>query len=30
VVMLPDKPDQALKEFASRWDADYNPRTRLG
>src|SRR5579862_1672453 len=30
VVMLPDKPDQALKDFASRWSADYNPRVRLG
>lgn len=30
VVTLPDKPDQALKEFVSRWDADYNPRPRLG
>jgi len=30
VVMLPDKPDQALKDFAASWDADYNPRAKLG
>ncbi|HEX3429359.1 MAG TPA: J domain-containing protein [Rhizomicrobium sp.] len=29
VVTLPDKPDQALEEFASRWDADYDPRAKL-
>ncbi|HEX9158936.1 MAG TPA: J domain-containing protein [Rhizomicrobium sp.] len=30
VVMLPDKPDSALKEFVTDWSADYNPRARLG
>jgi DnaJ-class molecular chaperone len=30
VVMLPDKPDPALKDFASGWNADYNPRAKLG
>jgi DnaJ-class molecular chaperone len=30
VVILPDKPDQALKDFAASWDADYNPRAKLG
>ena len=30
VVMLPDTPDQALKDFASGWPADYNPRARIG
>lgn len=30
VVMLPDKPDPALKEFVTDWSADYNPRARLG
>lgn len=30
VVMLPEKPDEALKEFASAWPADYNPRARFG
>ena len=30
VVMLPEKPDQSLKDFASNWSADYDPRTRLG
>lgn len=29
VVMLPDKPDQALKDFVSGWPTDYNPRGRL-
>lgn len=29
IVMLPEKPDEALKEFASAWPADYNPRARL-
>lgn len=30
VVTLPDKPDQALKDFAAGWHPDYDPRTRLG
>jgi DnaJ-class molecular chaperone len=30
VVMLPDKPDQALKDFAAGWNADYDPRAKLG
>jgi DnaJ-class molecular chaperone len=30
VVMLPDKPDQAVKDFAASWNADYNPRAKLG
>ena len=30
VVMLPDRPDQALKDFAAEWDTDYNPRSKLG
>ena len=29
VVTLPDRPDQALKEFASQWSADYDPRSKL-
>jgi DnaJ-class molecular chaperone len=30
VAMLPDRPDQALKDFAASWDADYDPRAKLG
>lgn len=30
IVTLPDKPDEALKEFAADWHPDYDPRTRLG
>ena len=30
MVMLPDKPDQTLRDFAANWDTDYNPRTKLG
>jgi DnaJ-class molecular chaperone len=30
VLMLPDRPDQPLKDFVSGWDADYNPRAKLG
>jgi len=30
VVMLPDKPDQALKDFAASWDTDYTPRAKFG
>jgi DnaJ-class molecular chaperone len=30
IVTLPDKPDDALKEFASGWRADYDPRAKLG
>jgi DnaJ-class molecular chaperone len=30
VVMLPDKPDQALKDFSAGWNADYDPRAKLG
>jgi DnaJ-class molecular chaperone len=28
VVSLPDKPDEALKSFASSWQADYDPRVK--
>jgi DnaJ-class molecular chaperone len=30
VVVLPDKPDQTLRDFAVSWNADYNPRAKLG
>ncbi|HEY3636897.1 MAG TPA: J domain-containing protein [Rhizomicrobium sp.] len=30
IITLPDKPDAALKEFASEWQPGYDPRTRLG
>jgi DnaJ-class molecular chaperone len=30
VVMLPEKPDQALRDFAASWPADYNPRAKFG
>ena len=30
VVALPDKPDQALKDFAASWDTDYRPRAKFG
>jgi DnaJ-class molecular chaperone len=30
VVTLPDKPDQTLMDFAAGWNADYNPRAKLG
>jgi DnaJ-class molecular chaperone len=29
VISLPDKPDQALKDFASGWQAAYDPRAKL-
>jgi DnaJ-class molecular chaperone len=29
VVSLPEKPDEALKQFAERWAADYDPRAKL-
>ena len=29
IVTLPDKPDQALRDFAAGWSADYNPRAKL-
>jgi DnaJ-class molecular chaperone len=29
VVSLPEKPDAALKQFAERWAADYDPRAKL-
>jgi DnaJ-class molecular chaperone len=29
IVTLPDKPDEALKSFASGWAAEYDPRTKL-
>jgi DnaJ-class molecular chaperone len=29
VVTLPEKPDQALKDFAASWDATYDPRAKL-
>jgi DnaJ-class molecular chaperone len=29
VVTLPDKPDEGLKDFASGWAADYDPRAKL-
>jgi DnaJ-class molecular chaperone len=29
VVTLPDKPDQALKDFVADWTADYDPRAKL-
>jgi DnaJ-class molecular chaperone len=29
VVTLPDKPDQALKDFVSQWNTDYDPRSKL-
>jgi len=29
VVTLPEKPDKALKEFAERWQGDYNPRAKM-
>jgi DnaJ-class molecular chaperone len=29
VVTLPDKPDEALKNFADGWAADYDPRAKL-
>ena len=29
VVTLPDKPDEALKNFAGNWGADYDPRAKL-
>lgn len=29
-VMLPDKPDQSLKDFMSHWTIDYNPRAKPG
>jgi DnaJ-class molecular chaperone len=29
VVTLPDRPDEALKDFASSWAADYDPRAKL-
>jgi DnaJ-class molecular chaperone len=29
VVTLPDRPDEALKNFASGWTTDYDPRTKL-
>ena len=29
VVTLPEKPDAELKEFASNWKADYDPRAKL-
>jgi DnaJ-class molecular chaperone len=30
VVTLPDKADNELKEFAAHWNADYNPRAKMG
>lgn len=30
IVSLPEKADQQLKEFVSRWKADYDPRSKLG
>jgi DnaJ-class molecular chaperone len=30
IVMLPDTPDQALKDFAAGWETNYDPRARLG
>ena len=29
VVTLPDRPDEALKNFASSWGADYDPRAKI-
>jgi DnaJ-class molecular chaperone len=29
VITLPDKPDQALKDFLSQWHTDYDPRALL-
>ena len=29
VVSLPDKPDQALKDFVAHWATDYDPRAKL-
>jgi DnaJ-class molecular chaperone len=29
VVTLPDKPDEALKNFASDWTTDYDPRAKI-
>jgi DnaJ-class molecular chaperone len=29
VVTMPEKPDQALKDFAASWPGDYNPRAKL-
>lgn len=29
VVALPDKPDQALKDFVSQWKTEYDPRTKF-
>jgi DnaJ-class molecular chaperone len=29
VLSLPDKPDQALRDFAAGWSADYDPRARI-
>jgi DnaJ-class molecular chaperone len=29
VVTLPDKPDEALKSFAERWHAHYDPRAKM-
>ena len=29
-VVLPDRPDQALKDFVASWPAEYDPRARLG
>jgi DnaJ-class molecular chaperone len=30
LITLPDKPDEALKEFAADWRPDYDPRAKLG
>jgi len=29
IVTLPDKPDQALKDFLAQWKTDYDPRAKL-
>lgn len=29
VIALPDRPDQALKDFVSQWAEDYDPRAKL-
>jgi DnaJ-class molecular chaperone len=29
VVSLPEKPDAALKQFAEKWESNYDPRVRL-
>ncbi|MGD0192371.1 MAG: J domain-containing protein [Rhizomicrobium sp.] len=30
VVTLPEKPDQALKQFAEKWASDFDPRAKFG